>query len=81
MVVYILQNTRASSSEAVDGAKNVFTSGVSMLGEGPSLDEEVKGVGDINIIFAALKLQMVAVLLNAIVLGSSYLNFLFLAKH
>ena len=64
MVVYILQNTRASSSEAVNGAKNVFRSGVSMLGEGPSLGEEVKGVGDINIIFAALKLQTVAVLLK-----------------
>jgi hypothetical protein len=43
MVVYILQNTRASSSEAVDGAKNVFRSGVSMLGEGPSLGERGEG--------------------------------------
>jgi hypothetical protein len=41
MVVYILRNTRASSSEGRDDAKNVFTSGVSVLEEGPSLGEEV----------------------------------------
>jgi hypothetical protein len=41
----------------------------------------MKEVGDINIIFTALKLQTVAVFLDAIVLGSSYLNFLFLVKY